>query len=160
MPKSHPGTSYGTLGMEQARGYFQSPTPGSLNLPPHGLDPSLVFTLSKSYIGVGETIDIVAVSQSEPSSEGVVTYKLIAGPATLDGATLTSSGKGAIELRASIEAAGDYVVTLEDALMGGASGHRYRLRVGDFPLISVPHPAVVQNGVATSLGFSGIAISL
>ncbi|MDE0819742.1 MAG: CotH kinase family protein [Opitutales bacterium] len=108
LPKSHPGTSYGTLGMEQARGYFQSPTPGSLNLPPHGLDPSLVFTLSKSYIGVGETIDIVAVSQSEPSSAGAVTYKLIAGPATLEGATLTSIGKGAIELRASIEAAGDY----------------------------------------------------
>ena len=130
MPKSHPGTSYGTLGMEQVFGYFQTPTPGSLNLPPQGLDPLLTFTLDKSYLDIGETLEIVAVSQSEPSSEGAVTYKLIAGPATLEGTTLTTTGKGAIELRASIDAAGDY-----------ASG-----MVNQTILVSEPAPSV-PNGI-------------
>ncbi|MDA1163263.1 MAG: hypothetical protein O3B13_09195 [Planctomycetota bacterium] len=60
-------------------------------------------------------------------------------------------------LRHRFENAGDYMIAIEDALMGGASGHRYRMRVGDFPLISSSVPAAVQNGVATSLTFAGSA---
>lgn len=61
-------------------------------------------------------------------------------------------------LRHRFQTAGEYIVTIEDALMGGASGHRYRLRIGDFPVISTTSPAVVQAGVATSLTFSGPAV--
>ena len=34
-------------------------------------------------------------------------------------------------------------------------GGRYRLRLGDFPLVSTPLPLVVQRGTATALGFTG-----
>jgi hypothetical protein len=60
-------------------------------------------------------------------------------------------------LRHRFEIAGDYVVTIEDSLMGGASGHRYRLRMGDFPLISMTVPAAIQKGTSTSLNFAGLA---
>jgi hypothetical protein len=60
-------------------------------------------------------------------------------------------------LRHRFEAAGDYVVAIEDSLMGGASGHRYRLRIGDFPLVSTTTPAALQEGVETSLKFTGLA---
>jgi hypothetical protein len=62
-------------------------------------------------------------------------------------------------LRYRFEAAGDYIVEIEDALMGGASGHWYRLRVGDFPLVSATLPAVVQQQQPTSVHFSGPAVS-
>ena len=57
---------------------------------------------------MGESLELLAVSTREPSSEGTVSYQLVAGPAVLEGATLTATGKGAIELRASIDSDGDY----------------------------------------------------
>ena len=48
---------------------------------------------------MGESLELLAVSTRKPSSEGTVSYQLVAGPAVLEGATLTATGKGAIELR-------------------------------------------------------------
>lgn len=52
---------------------------------------------------------------------------------------------------------GRYFVTIEDSLAGGSSSYRYRLRMGDFPLITTPIPASIQSGVSTELSFSGLA---
>ena len=86
------GASFGTLGTEQTQGYFEAPTPGQANSAPQGLDPRLQFNLSKNFIAVGESLELLAVSTREPSSEGTVSYQLVAGPAVLEGATLTATG--------------------------------------------------------------------
>ena len=40
---------------------------------------------------------------------------------------------------------GTFVVSIEDALLGGSSAYQYRLRIGDFPLVSGTVPAVVKQ---------------
>ena len=61
-------------------------------------------------------------------------------------------------IRHRFDSAGEYIVSIQDALMGGASAHRYRLRVGDFPLISSTVPAAIEAGVETRLTFAGPAV--
>ncbi len=52
-------------------------------------------------------------------------------------------------------AGGDYLIELRDITFGGGSEYRFRLRVGDFPLASLPFPAAVQAGATTSFAFVG-----
>lgn len=56
--------------------------------------------------------------------------------------------------------AGDYYLELRDIRFQGGGAHRYRLRIGDFPLPSVPYPLAVQKGTSTSLEVVGKAVSL
>ena len=44
--------------------------------------------------------------------------------------------------------AGDYYLEIRDIRFQGGGGHRYRLRVGDFPLPSVPYPLAAQKGTS------------
>jgi hypothetical protein len=53
------------------------------------------------------------------------------------------------------EAAGDYFLELRDIRFQGGGGHRYRLRIGDFPLPSVPYPLAVQKGAGASIQLTG-----
>lgn len=52
-------------------------------------------------------------------------------------------------------AGGDYLIELRDLSHGGGSEHRFRLRVGDFPLANLPFPAAVQAGAQSSFAFVG-----
>ncbi len=49
---------------------------------------------------------------------------------------------------------GEYVVELRDNKYGGG---RYRLRLGDFPLVSVPYPLGARFGSMARVGFTGPA---
>lgn len=50
-------------------------------------------------------------------------------------------------------AAGQYVIELRDNRY--KAGGRFRLRLGDFPLITTPSPLAVPAGAATQVGFAG-----
>ncbi len=50
---------------------------------------------------------------------------------------------------------GDYTIQLRDINYGGGAAHRYRLRVGDFPLVTVPYPMGARLGEERSLEVAG-----
>lgn len=52
-------------------------------------------------------------------------------------------------------AGGDYLLELRDISHGGGSDYRFRLRVGDFPLASLPFPAAVKAGAQSPFAFVG-----
>ncbi len=52
-------------------------------------------------------------------------------------------------------AAGDYYLEIRDIRFQGGGGHRYRLRVGEFPLPSSPYPLAVQKGTTATVELSG-----
>ncbi|HUG19473.1 MAG TPA: pre-peptidase C-terminal domain-containing protein, partial [Planctomycetaceae bacterium] len=51
--------------------------------------------------------------------------------------------------------AGDYAIELSDVRYQGSGNHRFRLRIGEFPLVTTPYPMVVQVDRPTSLAFAG-----
>jgi hypothetical protein len=50
---------------------------------------------------------------------------------------------------------GDYIIEVRDANYEGGPEYRYRLRIGDFPLITATFPLAVQRDVQTRLAFCG-----
>jgi len=50
------------------------------------------------------------------------------------------------QLRYAFKSAGDYYLEVRDVRYQGSPIHRYRLRVGDFPLATSPFPLAVQKG--------------
>lgn len=54
--------------------------------------------------------------------------------------------------------AGDYVVQLGDNRYAGSATYRYRLRIGDFPLLVAPYPLGAQAGTKATLQGVGAGI--
>jgi hypothetical protein len=54
-------------------------------------------------------------------------------------------------------AAGEYILEVRDIRYQGGGNHQYRLRMGDFPCVSVPYPMAVKKGTSVNLGFAGIS---
>lgn len=84
---------------------------------------------------------------------------------TLDGRELTYSddepSTGADGRFAhTFEAAGDYLIEIRDIRYQGGGNFRYRLRIGDFPLLSVPYPLAVQKGQSAGLQMAGPGVQL
>ncbi|HUY32333.1 MAG TPA: PPC domain-containing protein [Pirellulales bacterium] len=52
-------------------------------------------------------------------------------------------------------AAGDYYLEIRDIRYQGGGNHRYRLRVGDFPLANTPYPLSGQKGTTPKLAVAG-----
>ncbi len=52
--------------------------------------------------------------------------------------------------------AGNYLVEIRDIRYAGNANYRYRLRVGDFPLVNTAYPLAVQAGSSTPLEFAGV----
>jgi hypothetical protein len=50
---------------------------------------------------------------------------------------------------------GDYIIEVRDANYEGGPEYRYRLRIGDFPLITATFPLAAQRDVQTRLAFCG-----
>ena len=65
---------------------------------------------------------------------------------------------GDSQLAHVFEKAGEYVLELRDIRFQGGGNHLYRLRIGDFPLVSVPFPQAVQKGRSTKVGFAGVDV--
>lgn len=52
--------------------------------------------------------------------------------------------------------AGEYLLELRDIRFQGSGNHFFRLRVGDFPCVTVPYPLAVKKGVAANVNFAGL----
>lgn len=50
---------------------------------------------------------------------------------------------------------GDYLIEVRDINYGGGSDYRFRLRIGDFPLVNSPFPAAVKSGAKGAFDFTG-----
>ena len=57
------------------------------------------------------------------------------------------------------ETAGEYAVEVRDIRYQGGGNHYYRLRIGDFPCVSVPYPMGVKRGSNATVSFSGSHIA-
>jgi hypothetical protein len=55
--------------------------------------------------------------------------------------------------------AGDYYLEIRDIRFQGGA-HPYRIRIGDFPLPSVPYPLAVQKGTTANVQFAGKNVEL
>lgn len=62
---------------------------------------------------------------------------------------------GDCRLAHTFATAGDYLIEVRDINYSGGSDHRFRLRVGDFPLASLPFPAAVKAGASATFAFVG-----
>lgn len=56
--------------------------------------------------------------------------------------------------RHRFEQSGNYLLEIHDNRF--TAGGRYRLRIGNFPLINFPYPSVVQRGTCAELAFAGL----
>ncbi|MGE3313902.1 MAG: hypothetical protein AB7O26_02215 [Planctomycetaceae bacterium] len=61
---------------------------------------------------------------------------------------------GDSQLSYTFKTAGEYLVEVSDIRYQGG-GFFYRLRMGDFPCVTVPYPMGIQRGKTTPLAFSG-----
>lgn len=59
--------------------------------------------------------------------------------------------------RFACAADGDYWLELRDVRNQGGGGHYYRLRIGDFPLVSTPYPLGMQAGTTAAIVAAGPA---
>lgn len=60
-------------------------------------------------------------------------------------------------VRLTIPVDGTYVVEIRDIRYDGGGEHRYRLRIGDFPLVSTTYPLALRQGTRGALEFCGAA---
>ncbi|MBS0262431.1 MAG: PPC domain-containing protein [Planctomycetes bacterium] len=51
--------------------------------------------------------------------------------------------------------AGEYIVEVRDIRYQGNGNFLYRLRLGDFPAVTVPYPMAVQRGASANVSFAG-----
>ena len=63
--------------------------------------------------------------------------------------------RGDARLEHTFKEAGDYLIEIRDIRYQGGGGHFYRLRIGDFPIVSVPYPSAIQRGVPSKIAFAG-----
>jgi len=63
--------------------------------------------------------------------------------------------RGDARLQHTFEADGKYTLELRDIRYQGGGGHFYRLRIGDFPIVSVPYPLGAARGEQSAVTFVG-----
>ena len=63
--------------------------------------------------------------------------------------------RGDSRLHHTFEADGKYTLELRDIRYQGGGGHIYRLRIGDFPIVSVPYPLGAAKGQQSAVTFVG-----
>lgn len=51
--------------------------------------------------------------------------------------------------------AGEYIVEIRDIQYRGGDGYHFRLRLGDFPIVSTPYPLGVQRGQTAKVALAG-----
>jgi hypothetical protein len=61
-------------------------------------------------------------------------------------------------LARTLPADGVYTIEIRDVRYQGGGGHRYRLRVGDFPLVTTTYPLAAQKGTSAQLAVAGPAV--
>ena len=120
-----------------------------------GAAVALGFKLYRVTVRAGDRLAIEAVARRLGSKLDPVLRLL-----DLKGRELTFSDDesglgGDCRLAHVFATGGDYLIELRDISYGGGSDHRFRLRVGDFPLASLPFPAAVKAGATGTFVFVG-----
>jgi hypothetical protein len=59
------------------------------------------------------------------------------------------------QLSFTFKDAGEYFLEVRDIRYQGGANFQYRLRIGDFPCVTVPYPMGIQKGVSAQLAFAG-----
>lgn len=54
--------------------------------------------------------------------------------------------------------AGEYMLELRDIRFQGSGNHTFRLRIGDFPCVTVPYPMAVKKGTPGTVNFAGLSV--
>ena len=52
--------------------------------------------------------------------------------------------------------AGEYMLEVRDIRFQGSANHFFRLRIGDFPCVTVPYPMAVKKGAPGTVNFAGL----
>ena len=52
--------------------------------------------------------------------------------------------------------AGEYMLEVRDIRFQGSANHFFRLRIGDFPCVTVPYPLSVKKGAPATVNFAGL----
>lgn len=52
--------------------------------------------------------------------------------------------------------AGEYLLEVRDIRFQGSTNHFFRLRIGDFPCVTVPYPLAVKKGAPANVNFAGM----
>lgn len=62
---------------------------------------------------------------------------------------------GDSRLRHEFSETGEYVLELRDITYKGGGGHRFHLRIGEFPEVDVPYPLEAKRGSTVDVAFAG-----
>lgn len=127
---------------------------------PVGVEGSCDTTHADRYaidVSAGDVLSFEVVAARLGTSLDPILKILDASGKELTFADDTPGMSGDCCTRYQFSESGRYFVCVEDALNGGSSSYRYRMRIGDFPLIASPVPGAVQRGRSTELRFSGLA---
>lgn len=120
-----------------------------------GASVALGFKFYRVSVKAGDRLAIEAVAQRLGSKLDPVLRLLDAKGRELAFCDDESGLGGDCRLAHTFAAGGDYLIELRDIHHGGGSDYRFRLRVGDFPLVSLPYPAAVPAGKSGTFAFVG-----
>jgi len=120
-----------------------------------GAVPSLGFNYYRFKTEAGQRIAIEAVARRLGSPLDPIVRLLDAKGRELAWSDDEPALRGDARLHYTFKDAGEYLVEIRDIRYQGGGGHLYRLRIGDFPCLSTPHPMAVQRGVATMVSVAG-----
>ncbi len=120
-----------------------------------GAVPSLGFNYYRFKADAGQRIAIEAVARRLGSPLDPIVRLLNAKGRELAWSDDEPALRGDARLHYTFKDAGEYLVEIRDIRYQGGGGHLYRLRIGDFPCLSTPHPMAVQRGVAAKVSVAG-----
>ena len=120
-----------------------------------GAVPSLGFNYYRFKAEAGQRVAIEAVARRLGSPLDPIVRLLDAKGRELAWSDDEPALRGDARLHYTFKDAGEYLVEIRDIRYQGGGGHLYRLRIGDFPCLSTPHPMTVQRGAKTKIAFAG-----
>lgn len=120
-----------------------------------GAVPSLGFNYYRFKVEAGQRVAIEAVARRLGSPLDPIVRLLNSKGRELAWSDDEPALRGDSRLHYTFQEAGEYLVEIRDIRYQGGGGHLYRLRIGDFPCLSTPHPMAVQRGVSTKVAFAG-----
>ncbi len=129
---------------------------------PVAVDGAAVALGSKFYrvaVRAGERLVVEVVAQRLGSKLDPVLRLLDGRGRELAFCDDESGLNGDARLAHTFGVAGECLIEVRDIHYAGGGDHRYRLRIGDFPLVNLTFPAAVQAGKAATLSFVGPGVT-
>ncbi|MDA1013923.1 MAG: hypothetical protein O3A00_05645 [Planctomycetota bacterium] len=121
-----------------------------------------VANLSRHYfkfaVTAGQVVSFEVVARRMGTALDPVIRILDAGGRELAYSDDAPGLSGDAQLAYKFDKAGEYVVEVRDIQYRGGGTFNFRLRMGDFPCVSVPYPMGVKRGSNASITFAGSSI--